>query len=351
MPRIISIGTAVPAHRIEQEEARTVARHLFSDAIDRLEALIKVFDHAGVQCRYSAAPLAWFKESHSLAEKNNLYIESARTLCGEAIMDCLSSQDLSPRDIDHLIIVSTTGISTPSLDAMLINQLDMRDDVIRTPIWGLGCAGGIGGLARAVEFAKARPDSRIVVVAVELCTLTLMRNDFSKQNLIATALFGDGAAAVLVAGDDQDGTGPSVIGHTATTWPDTLDVMGWDFGDGGFRVVLSKDIPLIVRDHISTLVTSFLDRLDLPQDSIAHYITHPGGPKVIEAYKQALTLTDDQVQHTWDVLRAYGNMSSPTVLFIMKRFLEQLKDQKDGYGLASAMGPGFTSEMLMLKWG
>ena len=350
MPRIVSIGTAVPPHRIEQEAARTVARHLFSDALERLDALIKVFDRAGVESRYSAAPLDWFNASHSFSEKNNLYIEVAQALCAEAVLDCLGMQGLSPKDIDHLIVVSTTGIATPSLDALLINQLDMRDDVLRTPIWGMGCAGGIAALARAVEFAKARPDSRIVVVAVELCTLTLMRNDFSKQNLIATALFGDGAAAVLVAGDDQDGAGPAVVGHTVTTWPDTLDVMGWDFTDGGFRVVLSKAIPMIVRDHIGQMVATFLDRLDLPRDSVAHYITHPGGPKVIEAYKQALTLTDEQVQHTWDVLRTYGNMSSPTVLFIMKRFLEQLKDQQEEYGLATAMGPGFTAEMLLLKW-
>jgi len=346
----VAVGTSVPEHRIEQVEARVVAERLFGATPDRKDLIEKIFDNAQVRTRYSAAPPTWFTAPHPFSEKNALFRDSARRLCANAIRACLSSAGLETRDIDHLVVVTTTGVATPSLDALLINDLALRRDVVRTPIWGLGCAGGIGGLARAADFAVARPKSRIVVVAFEACTLTFLAEDESRQNLIAMSLFGDGAAAVLVAGDQAGLPGPSIVAHTGITWPDTLDVMGWEFVEKGFKVVLSKAIPVIVRNHIRGMTDDFLNNNGLDRTAVEHYITHPGGPRVIEAYREALGLSEEQVGHTRTVLREYGNMSSPTVLFIMKRFMDQLKDAGDAFGLASAMGPGFSAEMLLLRW-
>ena len=350
MPKIESVGTAVPSYRVTQEEARTLTRQLFDGAIENLDTLLTVFDHAQVNTRYSSAPPEWFTQHHTFPERNTLYIKSALGLSADAILDCLTPVDLSPSDIDHLIFVSTTGIATPSLDALLIDRLTMQPSIVRTPLWGLGCAGGIGGVSRAAEFARARPDSRIMVVAVELCTLTFQLSDHSRANLIATSLFGDGAAAVLVTGDEVEGEGPTIQGHTSTTWPNSLDVMGWDLVEQGLRVVLSKKIPVIVRRHIREMVEDFLISQNLSLADVGHYITHPGGPKVIEGYLGALALEESQVAHTRSVLSDYGNMSSPTVLFILKRFLHQLRDVQNQYGVASAMGPGFSAELLLLKW-
>jgi alkylresorcinol/alkylpyrone synthase len=350
MARIVSIGTAVPEHRVAQQEAKALAQRLFPGADDELESMFRVFDSAQVQIRYSAAPLDWFTRSHSFPEKNALYVAAARTLSVRAIQACLAPVGLSPEDIDHLIVVSTTGIATPSLDALLINDLKMRRGVIRTPIWGLGCSGGVAGVARAAEFATARPRSRIVVVAVELCTLTFMQSDGSKENLIATSLFGDGAAAALITGTASGWPGPAILAHTCTTWPASLDVMGWHIVEDGFKLVLSKAIPAIVRNNIRTMVEAFLEENRLPRETVGHYITHPGGPRVIDAYREALDLDESQLRHTRAVLRDFGNMSSPTVLFVLERFLDQLAGCHGEYGLASALGPGFSAEMLLLQW-
>ncbi len=252
--------------------------------------------------------------------------------------------------MDHLVFVSTTGVATPSIDALLIDRLATETHIVRTPIWGLGCAGGIGGVARAAESAIARPGSRIVVVAVELCTLTFQLTDHSRANLIATSLFGEGAAAVLVTGDEIPADGPEILAHTTTTWPRTLDVMGWELVEQGLKVLLSKKIPVIVRRHIRDMITEFLESQDMTLDDVGHYITHPGGPKVIDGYLETLDLEERHVKHTSDVHADFGNMSSPTVLFILRRFLDQLDGQTDQYGIASAMGPGFSAELLLLRW-
>lgn len=350
MARIVSVGTAVPPHRITQEDARQLTRRLFDGAITGIDTLITVFDHAQIDTRYSAAPLDWFTQPRPFSEKNALYVSSAHDLASEAILRCLEPTGLSPSDIDHLIFVSTTGIATPSIDARLVHHLKMNPHVRRTPIWGLGCAGGVAGLSRAADFARAKPESRIIIVAVELCTLTFLLNDHSRSNLIATSLFGDGAAAVLVTGEHTEWTGPMIIGETSVTWPDSLDVMGWEVVEDGLKVVISKEIPAIVGRHIRPLMEDFLAHYGLTTQDVRHYITHPGGPRVIDGYKEALGLEEMQVSHPRSVLKEYGNMSSPTVLFILKRFLDQLRDSRNEYGIASAMGPGFSAEMVLLKW-
>ncbi|MBI4550953.1 MAG: type III polyketide synthase [Candidatus Latescibacteria bacterium] len=350
MSRIVSVGTAVPPYTVTQQEAKQLCYGLFAGAVENLDVLIRVFDNVRIETRYISAPLEWFTQSHAFPEKNALYIEQACNLTAQAILRCLEPVGLTPADIDHLIFVSTTGVATPSIDARLINRLHMAPHVKRTPIWGLGCAGGVAGLARAAEYTQAFPESRVVLVAVELCTLTFLRQDLSKSNLVATSLFGDGAAAVLVVGEQTEWSGPQVVGAQSTIWPDSLDVMGWELIDSGLKVLFSKDIPAIVRASVHSIVEEFLSDYHLTLRDVPHYIAHPGGAKVIAAYQEALGLNEAQMRHTREVLRDYGNMSSPTVLFVLQRFLDQPDSHHGDYGLITALGPGFSSELMLLRW-
>lgn len=354
MPRIVSVGTAVPPHKVTQIEARQFAREMFGDAFHDVERLLNVFDHAHIQKRHFSAPIDWLRAARSWREKNDLYIQVACDLAEEVILQSLSRAGMTPADIDHLIFVSTTGISTPSIDARLANRLQLSPHLKRTPLWGLGCAGGAVGLSRAYEYAKAFPHSRVLLVALELCSLTFQRNDLSKSNLIATSLFADGAAAAIVCGDEVAGGGPppmerpNIIATLSTLWKNTEDVMGWTLTDDGLNVVFSKDIPTIVRTLLLPNVQQFLEAEKVSREQVDHYVTHPGGMKVIQAYEEALQLPADKMTAAREVLEQYGNMSSATVLFVLDRIMGQA--QRGEYGLLTALGPGFSSEQLLLQW-
>jgi alkylresorcinol/alkylpyrone synthase len=262
---------------------------------------------------------------------------------------------LSPRDVDHLVFVSSTGLSTPSIDALLCNHLGCRVDVRRTPIWGLGCAGGAVGLSRARDFALADPSARVLLVALELCSLTFQPGDVSKRNLVATSLFGDGAAAAVVIGNGvvaRPGAPHRALELAASQsilWKDTLDVMGWTIDGDGLHVVFSRDIPSIVRENVRPSLAAFLDRNELAIDDVEHLVTHPGGVKVLRAYAEALGLAPERFRHAHDVLREYGNMSSPSCLFVLERYLET-KEIADGErAVVSALGPGFCAEYVLLR--
>jgi len=352
LPRIAAVGTAVPTYRIGQEETRDVVRQLFSTSFADIERLLGVFDTAQIDNRYVCVPLDWFATPHGFAEKNRLYIANAVPLAAAAIRSALDQAGHSPDEIDHLVFVSSTGLATPSIDAHLINELNLRPDVKRTPIWGLGCAGGAAGLARGFDFAAARPDELVVVCCVELCGLTFVHGDRSKSNLIATSLFGDGAAAVVLYGDrraaQHNAQGPHLLASRSTIWPDSLDVMGWDVQDDGLKVIFSRDIPTLVQNDVRPFVEQFcrdhgvaLHDLDL--------IAHPGGLKVLHAYRDALGLPASKLQHAADVLRHYGNMSSCTVLFVLERALRDTHQPGD-HGLVLALGPGFSCEQVMIQW-
>jgi alkylresorcinol/alkylpyrone synthase len=351
MPRIASIGTAVPPYAVSQEKAREFAREMFGRAFCDIDRLLRVFDNANIQKRYFTVPMEWFKEHHSFREKNDTYIRAAADLSAEAVERCLSRARLKAQQVDHLIFVSTTGLSTPSIDALLANRFNMSRHLKRTPVWGLGCAGGAVGLSRAYEFAKAFPESRVLLVTLELCSLTFQRHDLSKSNLIATSLFGDGAAAVLVYGDDVDSVtfdGPSVLASMSTLWEDTEDVMGWDIADNGLNVVFSKDIPTIVKTLMRANMEQFLAGQQLTLSQIKRFVTHPGGMKVIDAYEEALELSPDQTTPAKSVLSQYGNMSSASVLFVLDEMMQV--GRPGDYGIVTALGPGFSSEQLLLRW-
>ncbi len=349
MPRIQAVATAVPSTRVDQELAADFARRIFADRIPGLERLLPLFTNAGIQTRYFAAPREWFDTSHDLAEKSAMYVREATRLSAEAAEKALARAGLGPEDIDYIIYVNTTGLATPSIDARLINAMGFRHDVRRTPIWGLGCAGGVAGLSHAHHYALAHPAARILVITTELCGLTFLPDDISKSNLVATALFGDGAAAALISGDGCDEPGLGILDTRSRFYPDSLDVMGWTVLQEGLQVVFAHRIPRIVEETAAEDIGAFLASHRLKIADLDAFLLHPGGAKVLEAYEKALALEPAQLELPRGVLRDYGNMSSATVLFVLERYLEKHGTGNGGHGLVSALGPGFCSESLLVE--
>lgn len=353
MPTIAAVASAVPPYRLEQATARAYARNLFRDHLPQIERYLTVFDHAAIATRYLSAPVEWFLEPHGLGAANQRFIEMATHLGEEVARACLQQAGLPPAAVDHLIFVSTTGLAAPSIDARLFARLGLQPHTRRTPIWGLGCAGGVGGLARAQEYVRAYPHQRALLVTVELCSLTAQIDDRSKRNLVAMSLFGDGAAAVLVEGDAvarPTRATPQIIDTCSTLFPDSLDLMGWEIVDQGFKVVFGTRIPAVVTEHYHALASTFLARHGLRPADIAHHIYHPGGAKVLAAYARALALPPQALAHSRAILREYGNMSSASVLFVLERFLEDRAVAPGDYGLLCCFGPGFSAELMLIRF-
>ena len=342
-PRLLSVATAVPSYRLDQRDVMKRAALLFDGAFTDLDRLLGVFANAAIEARYSCVPLDWYMADHGFAERNALYVENAVALLERAAGSCLATAGLAAEDIDAIVAVSTTGIATPSLDALLMERMPFRRDVQRLPIFGLGCAGGVLGLARAAAMARADPASRVLFLVVELCALTFRRADQSKSNLIATALFGDGAAAAVLG---PAGAGPEITGWGEYTWPRSLDIMGWDVADDGLGVVFSRDIPALVRNQMRAAGESVLARQGLALADIDSFVCHPGGAKVIVALEEAYGLPAGGLEHSRGVLRDYGNMSAATVMFVLERVLAAGTARRH---LMSSMGPGFTAAFVTLE--
>jgi alkylresorcinol/alkylpyrone synthase len=352
MPYIAGITTANPSNILEQKDAKYFAKQLFGP---QAEHLMPVFDNALIDRRHFAMETEWFFHPHTFTETNDRYIETALALAEEVVLKLADQCGINTEDFDAIFFVSTTGLSTPSIDARLFNRISFNSHIKRIPIWGLGCAAGVGGIARASEYVQAFPKHRALVVSVELCSLAFQLNDHSKSNIVASALFADGAAACLIAGDEvpnqhRDYSQPSIIGSLSTTYPDTLDVMGWRITTEGFKIVLSKNIPSIVTSLVKQNVEELLTLHGISIQNISHYAAHPGGAKVMDAYAEALSLSNGELHHSLDVLREFGNMSSATVFFILDRVLRETGSESNAYGLVSALGPGFSSELVLLKW-
>lgn len=358
MPTISAIATAVPPYQVPQTQVSEMAHAYFAPSFPNIDRYMSVFDHALIDNRFFAAPPEWFLEAHSFGECNDLYIKVATSLSQQAALACLEQANLTPADVDHLIFVSTTGMSAPSLDAVLINKMGMARHTRRTPIWGLGCAGGVGGLARAYDYVLAHPGERVLLITTELCSMTFQWGDFSKRNFIASSLFADGTAAVLVEGDaverQSSGLGQrpapvSILATQSTLWPATHEVMGWDIVNTGMRVVFSARIPGIVQGLMRENVEEMLTPHGLTLDDITHWVLHPGGAKVVTAYESALAIDPERLRHTRDVLRDYGNMSSATVFFVMEQFMREREIKPGEYGVMAVLGPGFSCELALIR--
>jgi len=345
-PRLVGLATAVPGHILRQPEVAARARILFADMGETaLERLMPVFRNAGIDRRFSCVPVDWYNDPHGWSDRNAVYIAAASDLLERAARECLEDAGIGPAEVDAVVAVSSTGVATPSLDAILINRLGLRPDVRRLPIFGLGCAGGVLGLARAADLARAHPGAKVLVLAVELCGLAFRKDEMTKTSLISAALFGDGAAAALIAGD-----GPAeapVFGATGEhTWPQTLDLTGWDVAEDGLRAVLSGDIPGLAREAMGAVTAEFLRRHALDVAAIDHFVCHPGGTKVLAALEEAFGLPPDSLSLSRGVLRDFGNMSGVTVLFVLDR---ALRSGARGRLLMSSLGPGFTAAFQLLE--
>jgi len=348
--QIVSAGTAFHENSYDQKVITAKLQERWSQHLPRPETLSRLHTRCGVTRRNLVLPLDAYDSVRTWGQANDLWIEAAQSLGREAICRAITPAGLMPGDIDALFFVSVTGVASPSIDARLVNRMRLSPRIKRVPMFGLGCVAGAAGLARAADYVRAFPDQVAVVLAVELCSLTWQRDDLSVANLISTGLFGDGAAAVLVAGSKAGFSGPEIIATRSVFYPNTQDVMGWNISEDGFRIVLSPDVPNVIRENLGADVDSFLEDHGVRRDEIASWIIHTGGPRVLEAVADALDLKDGALDASWDSLQKVGNLSSASVLVVLEEFLAHRRGEPGTYSVLAAMGPGFCSELLLLRW-
>lgn len=347
-PTIAAVRPTLPAHFVPQAEMTAFVKRLWASIEpERIEAL---HESARVEGRYFVVPLAELERLGGFGARNEVYIRCALELGERAVREALERAGLGPRDIDHIFFVSITGIATPSIDARLAHRLGMRADVKRTPIWGLGCAAGAAGLARAADYLRAFPTHTAVLLSVELCALTFQPDDTSTANVVASGLFGDGAAAVVLRGAEVAGAGPRVVAARSRIYPDSERVMGWEIVDSGFKLVLSPAVPELVERHVGADVDAFLAAQGLGRGQIDHWVLHTGGPKVLRSFAAALGVPDGALERSWRSLSQVGNVSSASVLFVLADLLDAGAARPGERGLLAAMGPAFCSEMVLLQW-
>ena len=340
---LLSLATAVPPHVIEQAQAKALARESFGRKalFDRLSG---VFDNAGIARRHIVAPHEWYVQSHGWHDRNALYLDAAEQLFVDAATAAIAKAGLAPDQIDGVVTVSTTGIATPSLEARAFGRVGFRTDIRRVPVFGLGCAGGVNGLSIASRLAAAEPGTFWLFVTVETCSISIRLDSDDPAAVVATALFGDGAAAAVVTSGKHSFA--RITGSAEKIWPDTLRIMGWDVEDPGLAVVFDRAIPPFIEAELADAVDEMCAKLGIGRDEIDRLCCHPGGVKVIDAIETALELNQGELNLEREVLRDYGNMSAPTVMFVLERLLAQGLPDKV---LMTAFGPGFTCAGLLLE--
>ncbi|WP_439542426.1 type III polyketide synthase [Hyphomicrobium sp.] len=335
---VLSIATANPPIKLRQEDALQVARSVFPQ-FARLETL---FANTGIDFRYNCQPLEWYQVRHSWEERTQVFQQHAVDLIAKIAVEATERAGLELRDIDALVTNTITGLAIPSLDALVMNRLDFAPTVERTPIFGLGCGGGVAGLARAARLAQGRPGTNVLFITVDLCSLCARPNDPSIAMFVSAALFGDGAAGVVLRSSErgEEQAKARILTFGEHLWPETRHIMGWDIKDDGFGVVLSPELPALMRDQLGPAVHEFLDRNEMELPDFKGFLVHPGGRKVLETAEEVLGIEREKIVYSWDVLRDYGNMSSATALFVLER---AIKAGAVGLHLLAAFGPGFSA--------
>jgi alkylresorcinol/alkylpyrone synthase len=341
---LVSLATSVPPHTFLQKDVLTAAWDVFGSRFPDYDRFASIFANTGIVKRHGVKPFEWYLEPRGWPERTAAFLEGAEALYVEVAGKALANAGLAASDIDTVVTVCSTGIATPSLDARVARRMGFRSDVSRVPVFGLGCAGGASGLSIASRLAQARPGSNVLLVAVELCSLALRHDELTKANIVAVSLFGDGAAAIILRAGDG---GATRIEHSGEhLWPDTLDIMGWSVDPQGFGVILRRTIPEFVTQNLKPALAQILGRMQLTLDDIDQFICHPGGAKVIQALETTLALDQGTLEHEREVIAEYGNMSSPTVLFILERARAKGLPSRS---LLTALGPGFTASCVSLR--
>jgi alkylresorcinol/alkylpyrone synthase len=348
--QIVATATSFPPHYFLQGTVTEALKGQWEQGMENTAVLERLHARTGVDGRYFSLPLDQYPPLDTWGKTNDVWIETAETL-GEKAIDCvLKKAGVDRKQIGALFFVSVTGVSSPSVDARLVNRMGLSPRIKRNPIFGLGCVAGAAGLARAADYVRAYPDQIAVLLSVELCSLTWQRDDFNVANLIATGLFGDGAAAVLVAGEQVKLKGPKILGNACSFYPGTQDVMGWKISEKGFQVVLSPMVPTVIKENLGRDVDGFLADHGMTRDQVDSWIMHPGGPKVMEAVQDALDLHNGELELSWEALRKVGNLSSASVLVVLDEVMTHRRPKPGSRSILAAMGPGFCSEMLLLEW-
>ena len=348
--RIAAVGSAFPPHYYDQEELLAALEARWGERFFNRERLARMHRNVLVGGRHLALPIEEYAGLDTWGKANDAWLRVAREVGAQAVSDALAKAGVAPGEVDAFYTATVTGVATPSLDARLVGRLGLRADVKRVPIFGLGCLAGAAGVARLADYLRGHPGDVAVLLSVELCSLTLQQEDLSIPNLIASGLFGDGAAAVVMVGAERPGAGPRVLASRSVFYPDSERVMGWDVSESGFAVVLSAEVPEVVRRHLRGDVDAFLGDHGLCRRDVGAWIAHPGGPKVLAAMEEALEVDGEALAVTWRSLREVGNLSSTSVLLVLQETLEQVRPEPGTVGVMLAMGPGFCSELVLLAW-
>lgn len=346
MSRIAAVAPALPAYSYSQAEITAELAPILSSVPDRRAVLERMHASSGIGTRHTALPLERYRDLGSFRETNDLFIQCAADLAERALREALAEVGLEPPDVDFVMFTSVTGISAPSVDALLVQRLGLRSDVKRLPSFGLGCVGGAAGLARVHDYLVGHPDEVGVLLSVELCSLTLQRGDESVANFVATGLFGDGATAVVLVGDDRSEPGARIRATRSSFYPDTTDVIGWNVGGTGFEIVLTAGVAEVIAQHFPAETAAFLAEHGLAVADIAAWVAHPGGPRVLEAFEDALGVPREALALSWACLDRVGNLSSSAVLHVLA---DTLDSGASGPGLLFALGPGVSAEFVLLE--
>ncbi|HUA36631.1 MAG TPA: 3-oxoacyl-[acyl-carrier-protein] synthase III C-terminal domain-containing protein [Candidatus Binataceae bacterium] len=346
--RIASVASAFPPNVYTQQEITNALKERWGDKLAKPEVLDRLHANCGVRKRHLSFTFDRYLQFKTWGESNRAWLEVAQDLGEQAIDGALKRADLTRADLNAIFFVSITGVASPSLDAKLVNRMGLRSDIKRTPIFGLGCVGGAIGLTRAADYVRAYPNENAVLLSVELCSLTIQLGDVAMPNIIATGLFGDGAVATIVG--PQAGTGPEILASKSVFYPETEDIMGWDVSEKGFGIILSARLPDLIRARLRSDVDSFLASHKLSRSDLGSFVLHPGGPKILQAVEEALELKNCELAPSWDCLARYGNLSSGSVLIVLEEVMQRRRPVPGTLGLVMAMGPGFCSEMVLIRW-
>ena len=347
---IAGVASAFPEHQYDQRILLSALQRHWWPKLDNPVFMERLQARVGVNTRHLALPLEEYYDLKTWGKANNHWIEVATQLGEKALCGALTRAGFGPSDLGAIFFVSITGISSPSIDARLVHRMGLPVNIKRVPIFGLGCVAGAAGISRAADYVLAYPKQVAAVLAVELCSLTLQQDDLSVANLISSGLFGDGAGAVVVAGAERESGGPQILATRSVFYPNSEHVMGWDISEKGFRIVLSREVPEVVHDHLAADVDAFLEDEGLSRSDIGSWVLHTGGPRVLEATAAALDLKEDALAASWDCLRRTGNLSSASVLVVLEEVMMKRRPAPGAYSLLAAMGPGFCSELVLLRW-